>query len=127
MKRIVTLVLLLIISKLVTADCGSRGIYCLNSTPIINSNGMIIVEFYNRSQLIVPFLYYRCPIYLKSKSSVVPLSIIEVLKGEMNVTQAVLKPRIKLLPNEIYTLLIYNLPKSEANPVFYNRLTKKCE
>jgi hypothetical protein len=121
----------LILSILITftftntyARCGSHGIYSLSKSSTINKNGLIILEFYAQSQSYIQELNKKHPIYLKSNNDKIVLLPIEILKGEMAVTQVVLKPANDLIENREYTLYIDNLPEYEKPERYNERLGK---
>jgi hypothetical protein len=107
-----------------SARCGSHGIYSISKSSTLNKNGLIILEFYAYSQSYVEELNKKHPIYLKSKNGKVTLLPIEVLKGEMQITQVVLKPASELIENDEYTLYIDNLPEYEKLDRYNERLGK---
>lgn len=94
-----------------------HGIYLLSGSSALNKNGLIILEFYASSQSLIKDLNTKYPIYLKNKGSKVTLVPIEILKGEMKLTQVVFKPGKGLKVGEEYSLVISNLPSYETQPV----------
>ena len=99
------------------AKCMDNGIYLLSRSSSLNKNGLVILEFYASSQSIIKELNKKYPIYLKSKKSKVTLIPIEILKGEMSVTQVILKPGPGIIPNKVYTLVIDHLPGNANRPL----------
>ena len=126
-RKITLVVMTFFFSAFANAKCGGNGIYCLSKSSRLNKNGIIILEFYTSSQSLITYLNTKYPIYLKSDKGNVFLNIIETLKGEMNLTQIVLKPSTELKVNETYSLEIDNLPKYEEKLERYNYLTNKRE
>ncbi len=120
MKHIVLLVFTLFTVTISFAECDDDGIFCLSKSYIINKNGLIVLEFYGLSQSLVADINYKYPIYLKSSKDKIKLNVIEVLKGEMLVTQVVLKAKRTLKPNEVYSLEIDSLPQKIQKPGRYN-------
>jgi hypothetical protein len=127
MRQITLIILTFFIATIATAKCGSSGICCLLQSSKLNKNGLIILEFYASSQSLISDLNKKYPIYLKFSNGKVQLNIIETLKGEMNVTQIVLKPASALQVNETYSLGIDNLPEYERKLQRYNATSKKLE
>jgi len=127
MRHITLIILTFFIATIAYAKCANSGIYCLSKNTTLNKNGLIIFEFYASSQTLISDLNKKYPIYLKSSNGKVQLNIIETLKGEMSVTQIVLKPASDLKVNETYSLQIENLPKYERKPERYNSLSNKRE
>jgi hypothetical protein len=124
MKIILFLFLSLIINSNLSAKCGSSGISCLNKNFNLDKNGLIILEFYEISQTLVKDLNKKYPVYLQSNSGNVTLQVIEVLKGEMKLTQVILKPIKPLIINQYYLFKIDNLPQYESLPKIYNEKSK---
>ena len=125
------IVLIFFISSSVSAiaKCGGNGIYLLCSTngiyplskgPSLNKNGLMILEFYALSQSIIPNLNKKFPIYLESNGQKTTLQVLEVLKGEMAVTQVILKPEQGLSEYQTYELHIGNLPKDVKEPIGFS-------
>lgn len=127
MKQIILFVLTFLNFTFVSAFCLKNGIYCLSKSSTLNKNGLIILEFYASSQLLITGLNSKYPIYLKCSKGKIMLTIVETLKGEFNLTQIILKPATILSASETYMLQIDNLPKYEAAPKWYNNLTKNRE
>ena len=94
-----------------------NGIYLLSKSSTLPKNGLIILEFYASSQCIIKELNKKYPIYLKSKKNKVTLLPVEILKGEMNITQVIFKPEQGLISNDVYTLVIAHLPGNAHQPL----------
>jgi len=92
MRHITLIILTFFITTIVSAKCASSGIYCLSKSSALNKNGLIILEFHASSQSLISDLNSKYPIYFKSSKGKVLLNIVETLKGEMSLTQIVLKP-----------------------------------
>ncbi|HRG22037.1 MAG TPA: hypothetical protein PLQ57_13440 [Saprospiraceae bacterium] len=127
MRQITIIILTFLFSTVASANCSHSGIYCLSKTSTLNKNGLIILEFYALSQLLISDLNTKYPIYLKSPNEKVQLNVIETLTGEKSLTQVVLKPATELKVDELYTLQIDNLPNYERQPESYNSTSKKWE
>jgi hypothetical protein len=127
MKYTSLIILTFFIATMASAKCANSGIYCLSKSSTVQKNGLIILEFYASSQNLIPDLNKKYPMYLKATNGKVKLNIIETLKGEMNVTQIILKPISALKVNETYSLQIDNLPKYERKPERYNSSSNKWE
>ncbi|MBV4357590.1 hypothetical protein [Pinibacter aurantiacus] len=127
LKLIAFILVALVGTNVAFAKCGTNGIFCLSQRPTLNKNGLIVLEFYSLSQPLVADLNGKYPVYLKSSDKKVQLNVVEILKGEMWVTQVVLKPATGLLVGKRYSLEIANLPKYEDGPRTYNDSTKKLE
>ena len=127
MRHITLIILTFFIATLTSAKCANNGIYCLSKSSTLNKNGLVILEFYASSQLLISDLNKKYPIYLKSSNGKIQLNVVETLTGEMRLTQIVLKPTTELEVGEIYTLQIDNLPKNEGKLRRYNSSSNKWE
>ncbi|MBN9299892.1 MAG: hypothetical protein J0I41_23020 [Filimonas sp.] len=127
MKSIILFVSILLATTTSYAKCASSGIWCLSKSNTLNKNGIIILDFYCFSQDIVSKLNSKYPIYLKSSKEKIPLKVIDTLKGEMQLTQVILKATSILKTNEIYTLQIDNTDGSVPLLNRYNDSTKQWE
>lgn len=126
MKPIIAL-LMLCLPAMASAKCAFNGIYPLSENTTLNKNGLIVLEFYASSQSIVPELNKKYPVYLQAGKEKVILVVVEVLKGEFQVTQVIFKPAPGLKENTVYTLHIDNLPEYERAPRIYNEELEKWE
>jgi hypothetical protein len=93
------------------ANCKGDGIWCWPVAKNINTNAIIVIEFFANSQELVPELNKKYPVYLKSVKNRVELEVVEILKGEFNLTQVVCKPKSRLIPGYEYELKLDHLPK----------------
>lgn len=126
--RYLLLMLAVFISGVASAMCGMNGIWSLSKKSTLNRNGLVILEFYAFSQELVPGLNKKYPVYLQSAKGKVTLVVMEVLRGEFNLTQVILKPASELSVNETWQLHIDSLPKYESGPHGkYNSTLKKWE
>lgn len=109
-------------------ECSSAG---LNYFPIkkeISLNSKFIIEGYAYSQKAINNLKDK-KVYLEDyQKNKIELEIIEILRGEMELTQAILKPTKQLEPNTTYFLRISNLNKIDKENIYrWNSNTKKRE
>lgn len=124
MKRFIALIFLMVTAQLTYADCAGNGIYLLSQHATINKNGLIILEFYGGSQLLVPDLNKKYPIYLRSGKEKNILIPVEILKGEFQVTQVVFRPAKELVAKKQYELKLDNLPSYESKPQSFRQGTR---
>jgi len=121
MKKIFLLIIL--ISQYCLAnndnlDCASNGLSFFPSEKEISLNSNFIIEGYAMSQKTIINLKDKM-VYLEDKeSNKIHLEIIEILKGEMNLTQAILKPKNQLKPNTTYFLRISNLNEIDKDELY---------
>lgn len=127
MQRIVLFFVTLLISLTAMSKCTSYGINSVSESSTLNKNGIIILEFYGRSQTIVKDLNKKYPIYFKSTSGKITLLPIEVLRGEFQLTQVLLRPSLDLKEGGFYELHIDNLTIFDGKPERYNKKIKKWE
>jgi hypothetical protein len=117
MAKITLSILLFFLAMSGQAKCIGSSIRCVTTSAALNKNGLIILEFYGFGSALVNDLNKKYPIFLKSTSAKVSLSVVEVLVGEMNLTQVVLKPIGELKVGSTYELRIDNLPDKAAQPL----------
>lgn len=127
MQRIALFFVSLLISMTAMSKCASYGIYSVLKSSSLNKNGVIILEFYGRSQSIVEDLNKKYPIYFKIANDKIALLPIEILKGEFLLTQVVLRPSLDLKEGELYELHIDNLSIFDGKPQRYNKKTERWE
>lgn len=120
MKRFIVLIFLMVTAQLTHAKCTGNGIYLLSQYATINRNGLIILEFYGGSRLLVPDLNKKYLIYLQSGEEKITLIPVEILKGEFQVTQVVFKATTELVAKKQYELQLDNLPSHENKPQSFN-------
>lgn len=127
MSKIVYLALLFLVSQNVFADCDGNGIDFWPIGKTIKQNSIIMIDGYAESQHVIIGLNKQHPVYLKSKSHKVPLTVIEVLSGEFWITQAILRPNQELKVGEEYQLIIDSLPEYEKPVRKWNPSSKEYE
>lgn len=114
MRNLLFVFAALLSSFVVSAKCASNGLTVFPHGNTIAPQGIIMIEGYARSQDVINGLGKQHAVYLKSKSHTVKLLVQEVLVGEMQLTQAILKPATSLRKGETYQLHIGNLPADES-------------
>src|SRR5690554_436969 len=117
MKYLITIILSLILSNQVYARCSSSGIWTYPSDGEISQNSIFIIEGFSRSQGIIDSLNIRYPMYLQADGHTVRLEVVQTHKGMFLLTQAILKPKSKLLPGKTYILKIRNYPTWEGQSI----------
>jgi hypothetical protein len=127
MKRIAIIIAACFLNILTaSAKCGGSGVFILGDTRTLYKNSVLILEFYAASQDLVPGIGNKYLVWLKSKNAKVALQPIEILKGEMSVTEVILRPTCDLIEGDVYELVIDNL-KDWRGPQRYNSTTNKPE
>jgi hypothetical protein len=127
MRNVVLFIIAILFSVVATAKCAFSGIWLLSQHSTLNKNGLIVLEFYGTSQALIVELNKKYPIYFLSNKHKITLEPVEILKGEMQVTQVVLKPGNGLIEKGRYRLRIDNLPKDEREPGLYNEISSEWD
>ncbi len=105
---------------LALADCAGSGIYVWPNSPTISENPVITVEGYYSDQKIVRNIDKEYHLYLKAENQLIRLQLVEILEGQMDLTQIVLKPLKQLTDGMKYELCAFSTPKSSSSlPVEY--------
>ena len=131
MKKIVLLLLLTFGIKSAYANsfkCGSNGMQFFPEQKEISLNSMFIIQGYLFSEKTINSFKERI-IYLESENGeLIELNLQELLKSQMNLTQAIFKPSQELKPNTTYFLKYSEQTDNEGKEmVYYNRKRKKRE
>src|SRR5690606_3623489 len=137
MNKLLIILIAIIFTNSVNAECGINGLHIFPNTEEINKNSIFMIEGYSMSQDIIHGLNIHYPIYLKNGNKTIPLEVQEICIGEFNLTQAILKPVEELESNLEYDLLIDNLPEHETynkygefslnNPIVKYRVLSKSD
>lgn len=128
MKKIIFPLLLTFGIITAQADCSSSGMYFFPETKEISLNSMFIIEGYALSQKTINSFKERT-IYLESESGdLIELNLQEILKGQMELTQAIFCPVSELKPNTTYFLKYSDQTENEVREMMqYNREKKERE
>lgn len=126
MKKILTIIIGLLCSVTVYADCAGTGLWIFPSGQTIRQNSIFVLDGYAESQNVILGLNKKHNIYLKSGNKKIKLQVIEICVGQFYLTQAVLKPETELEAGLDYTMYIDSLPEYESFNK-YNRTTHKYE
>lgn len=128
MKKITLILLLTFGIKVAFADCSSSGMNFFPSTKEISLNSMFIIQGYAFSQKTINSFKNRT-IYLESENGeLIELELQELLKGQMQLTQAFFCPVSELKPNTTYTLKYSDQTENEGREMTqYNREKKERE
>ena len=128
MKKIILLLLVFFGSKSSFAECSMSGMQFFPEQNEISLNSMFIIQGYAFSQATINSFSERT-IYLESKSGeLIELNLQEILKGEMQLTQAIFCLTSELKPNTKYYLKYADQTESEGREMMrYNRKTEERE
>lgn len=114
MKKILLIIIIIIGVNSAYARCTSSGIQIFPEQKEISQNSMFIIEGYSSSQVTIESFKTRT-IYLESESGEkIELIMQEILKGQMDLTQAIFKPNRELNPNTKYFLKYSNQTEKES-------------
>lgn len=127
MKQAVILLTFIFFAINAKADCASEGLYVWPSGQTLTQNPIILLDGYAHSQNVIEGLNKKFPIYLKSGSKKINLTVKEILKGEFYLTQAVMTVDEKLEAGKEYELFIDSLAEYESPLRKWNVKTKKYE
>jgi hypothetical protein len=126
MNQILFLVIGLLCSLKIYADCSVSALSVFPKEQTIKQNSIFMIEGYANSQQIILELNKKYTIYLKSGQKKIKLLVTETYVGQFLITQAILKPEKALDAGIEYTMYIDNLPKDETLNK-YNTTTQKYE
>ncbi|MDG1913027.1 MAG: hypothetical protein P8I55_00370 [Crocinitomix sp.] len=115
MKALLSLLLICFVSLQSFADCAGSGIWAWPQTETISENPVIYIEGYFMDQETVRKIGKEYALYLVSPSHMARLEVIEVLEGEMHLTQVMLKPIATLQADVEYVLSLSSIPKKSTN------------
>lgn len=128
MKKIILLLLLTFGIKTAFAECAMSGMQFYPEQKEISLNSLFIIQGYSFSQKTINSFKERT-IYLKSENGeLIELNLLEILKGQMQLTQAIFRPVSELKPNTTYFLKYSNQTENEEREMMqYNREKKERE
>lgn len=106
MKAVALFFILILAAHVAGAKCYTSGIQCWPKSKTVKQNAVFVVEGYANSQGIIKGLGASYVAFLQSKTQRVPLVVAEILVGQFDVTQAVLKSSRALEVGEQYELII---------------------
>lgn len=113
MKKVLVFIIFTFGVNFSYADCAMSGMQFFPEKRNISLNSIFIIQGYSISQKTVESFRER-EIYLVSESGeLVLLTLQEILKGQMSLTQAIFKPVSELKPNTKYFLKYSDETKSE--------------
>jgi hypothetical protein len=128
MKKIFLLLLFIFGVKTASAECSMSGMTFYPEQKEISLNSMFIIQGYSFSQKTINNFKERT-IYLESENGeLIKLNLQDILKGQMNLTQAIFKPSKELKPNTTYFLKYSDQTENEGREMMqYNRIKKERE
>ncbi|WP_416442708.1 hypothetical protein ACH3O9_17850 [Leeuwenhoekiella sp. A16] len=128
MKKIILLLFVFFGIKSGFAECAMSGMEFFPEQKEISLNSMFIIQGYALSEKTINSFNER-KIYLESKSGeLIELNLQEILKGQMQLTQAIFCPSSELKPDTQYFLKYADQTENEEREMRrYNRETKESE
>jgi len=128
MKKILLFLILILNANLSFAECSSSGMQFLPNSTTISLNSMFVIEGYFYSQQTVLTFENRDVYLLSENGAKVNLKLIQILKGQMSLTQAVFKAETQLQPKTKYFIKYSNETLSEISErKKWNATSKKNE
>lgn len=119
-KKLLTLLVTVFCTINAFAECSDLSFQVWPKTTIINQNSIFIFECYGSAQKIINGLNSQYKIYLKGNNATIDLQVLKSYKSNFNLTQVILKPKIKLIEGETYTLYVDGLEDYEKG-YFYTK------
>lgn len=117
MKKILLSLIFILAIKSVHAECSETGMWFYPNKKEINLNSIFMIEGYSLSQKTINSFKTR-DVFLEDKNGdLVKLELLEILKGEMRLTQALFKPLTNLKPCQTYYLKYSNQTKIETEEI----------
>lgn len=113
MKFILLLIVALSAAFGAQAKCYTHRITCWPLGKTIKQNSVFVLEGYADSQALIKGLGTTYTAYLTTGTQLLPLEVREILVGEYQLTQAVLRPRRKLDAGKQYELIIRKAGEKE--------------
>lgn len=127
-RNILLTIILLFTTKAVFADCAWSGMQFFPQQKNISLRPMFIIQGYGESQKTIETFKTRKVFLENEKGEMVVLTLVEILKGQMGLTQAIFKPSEKLKPNTIYFLKYADITKPEQAEMYqWNRKSEQRE
>jgi len=109
MYRIGLVVLFILFSSSLYADCDDSGLWVYPANKKLAPNSYILLTGFSSSQKIIESLNSKYPVYLEADDHRVNLNIVEKNKGMFELTQALLHPTRELVAGKTYYLKIDSL------------------
>ncbi len=138
MKKLILYLILTFGIQSTFADCASSGMRFFPQQKKISLNSMFIIEGYESSVKTIEGFRSRRVFLQSSQGDLVELNLLQILKGQMRLAQAIFKPVQELQPNTTYFLkysdqtdnetnemMQWNSEKNEREKVYWETTDKK--
>lgn len=128
MKNIILFFLLTIGLQSAKADCGMDGMQFFPKKRNISLNSMFIIQGYSQSIKTINSFKNRIVFLESEDGKLIKLNLLEILKGQMHLTQVIFKPAEELKSNTIYKLSYSDQTDNETREMIqWNSNTKQNE
>jgi hypothetical protein len=128
MKKLILLLFFSFGINYLHADCAMNGMRFFPENKEISMNSWFIIQGYAFSQKTVESFANRKVFLENEQGELILLSLQEILKGQMRLTQAIFKPISALKPSTKYYLKYADETKNESQEMFqWNSETKQSE
>ena len=115
MKKLILFAVIILNVNFSFADCSSSGMQFFPMNKNISLNPMFIIEGYAYSQQTVESFKNRNVYLIDENGEKINLKLIEIIKGQMSLTQAVFKVESQLKPKTKYFIRYTNETVSEIS------------
>lgn len=126
MKKIIPILILLLTTVEGFSKCAG-GLYFWPTKQTISQNSIFVINGDATGQKMISGLGTTYKVFLKSNKQRIKLNIQEILVGQYDLTQAILKPETVLSVGQEYELVIENLGDLENAVYKYNDSTRRRE
>jgi hypothetical protein len=113
MKKVLALLFFSLVVNFSYADCAMSGMDFFPKKRNISLNSLFIIQGYSMSEETVESFRKREIFLISESGEMVLLTLQEILKGQMSLTQGIFKPVRELKPNTKYFLKYSNETKRE--------------
>jgi hypothetical protein len=123
MKAIYTITIVFFLSCNLFAICDYDGISLWPKKKEISFNSLFIIQGYGDSQDLIKELGKKKKVYLRCGNDKIYLDVLKLNIGQMSLTQAILKPRTKLIAGNSYSMYIEGINQNDYDNFIRNNTT----
>lgn len=128
MKKLILFIIIILNINFSFADCSSSGMQFFPMSKTISLNPMFIIQGYAYSQQTIESFKNRNVYLIDENGGKINLKLIEIIKGQMSLTQAIFKVESPLRPKTKYFIRYSNETTSEISErKKYNSTINKSE
>ena len=110
---------LLLVTKVFFSQCPAGGFWVWPSNEQISRTSIIILKGYSLTENVIERIHQDCKVFLSSDRHIVEVKKDTLIKGDLSISQLILKPQNLLIPGETYTLQIEGLEIEEKKLLSY--------